>query len=154
MTNYDQIIGWVWIAIAILISFLSLKMEIGTFLSPGPGLFPFVFSILLGSMSIINLVISHFKKIQKRSMKIQYKGFHLKRPGLVLVCLFLYASLLTQIGYLITTFLLFFILFKVMSSGKGDFKLAFFGAFATVTGSYIIFNKLLQIPLPKGILGF
>lgn len=154
MNKFDQIIWWVWVAISILVCFLSLNVGVGTFSEPGPGLFPFVFAIFLGSASIIYLITSYFKQIRNSGAQIKYEELQLKRPGLVILFLLIYSLFLTRIGYLVSTFFLLFFLFNTAPNAKREWKLGVIGALATVVISYIIFNKLLQIPLPKGILGF
>lgn len=153
MNKFDQLFLWVWVAISILVTILSLRLGVGTFSGPGPGLFPFVFAIFLGTTSIIYLITTHFKQIQTSNAQIRPEAIYLKRPSLVVLFLIIYSLCLSRIGYLISTFILLFILFNIGPSTKREWRTAIIGALTTAMMSYLIFNKLLQIPLPKGILG-
>ena len=154
MNKMDRIILWVWTAISILVCLMSLDLGVGTFSAPGPGLFPFVFAILLGSTSIIYFVSSYLSQDLTSRAQIKVEEIYWRRPGFVILSMIIYSLLLHRIGFLVCTFILLFVLFSTASSPKREWKVAGIGALATVVVSYIIFSKLLQIPLPRGILGF
>ena len=153
MNKFDQLFLGVWVVIAILVAILSLRLGVGTFSGPGPGLFPFVFAIFLGTTSTIYWITSHFKQTRASNAQIPPETIYWKRPSVVVLFLIIYSLCLTRIGYLISTFILLFILFNIGLGTKRKWKMAIIGAVATAVTSYLIFNKLLQIPLPKGILG-
>ena len=155
MNKYDRIIWFLWIAISIFVSFLSLDVGVGTFSEPGPGLFPFVFAIILGGASIFHLIHFHFKQVQKGGGQIKFEKYYLKRPVLIILFLIIYSLVLSRIGYLVSTFILLFILFAYAVPGsKREWKIAVIGSISVAIFSYIIFGKILQIMLPRGILGF
>jgi hypothetical protein len=68
-----------------------------------------------------------------------------------LAALSLYGIALDYLGYLATTFLFLMFTSKIMEreKWKGPLVLALF----TAVGSYLLFVVLLQVQLPKGILG-
>ncbi len=154
MNRFNKIILGVWIAFSLLISFMSLNLGVGTFSEPGPGLFPFVFAISLGGASIIYLAVSCLMQVGNSSVQIKSEEIFWKRPGLVVLCLVIYSLFVVRIGYLVATFILLIILFNASPGAKREWKYTAVGALATVFLSYFVFSKLLQIPLPRGILGF
>ena len=154
MNRFDRIILGVWIAISILISFMSLNLGVGTFSTPGPGLFPFVSAVFLGGASIIYFAFSYLRRAGKGSVPIKSEEILWKRPGLVVLFLVIYSLLVVPIGYLVATFILLVTLFNASPGAKREWKYTFAGALATVFISYFVFCKLLQIPLPRGILSF
>ncbi len=155
MNKYDRIIWFLWIAISIFVSFLSLDVGVGTFSEPGPGLFPFVFAIILGTASIIHLIKFYFKQALKGGEQIKYEEIYFKRPVLIILFLIIYSLFLGRLGYLISTSVLLLILFVYAVPGKKrEWKLAIIGSISVAIFTYIIFGKVLQIMLPRGILGF
>jgi putative tricarboxylic transport membrane protein len=154
MNKMDRIILWVWAAISILVCLMSLDLGVGTFSAPGPGLFPLVFAILLGSISMIYLISSYLPRFLIGRAQVKAEEVYWRRPGFVILSMVIYSLLLHRIGFLVCTFILLFVLFTTASRPKREWKVSGIGAFATVVASYIIFSKFLQIPLPRGILGF
>ena len=154
MNKADPIILAVWTGISILVCFLSLNLGIGTFSAPGPGLFPFVFGIFLGSASILYYFISFRRSYRPSQKEAPDEGIYWRRPGWVILSLVLYCLVLVPVGFLVSTSFLLFILFNAGPGAKREWKLPLVGALTAVAISYLTFYKLLQIPLPRGILGF
>lgn len=148
----DGIDHWLWLAVAIFICFFSLKFELGSLSNPGPGLFPFISALLLGLISIFFLVLPKGEKRKHGGASLGDKGFWRKRSFSVLLFLILYLFLLKKIGYLIMTFAFLSILFNIASNQKRKWWWGIGEAFITVVISYVVFDKLLQARLPKGIL--
>jgi hypothetical protein len=131
-----------------------LNLGVGSFSEPGPGLFPFVFAIFLGGASSIYLAVFCLMQGGNSSAQIKSEEILWRRPGLVVLCLVIYSLFMVWIGYLVATFILLVILFNATPGAKREWKYTPVGALATVLLSYFVFSKLLQIPLPRGILGF
>ena len=154
MNRVDQIILWVWAGIAVLVCLLSLDLGVGTLSQPGPGLFPFIFAIFLGAASVIYYAISCWGRLRLGRSPVEYGEILWRRPVFVIISLVIYSLFLSRIGFLVGTFFLLGILFNATPGAKREWKMALVGALATSMVSYVIFNKLLQIPLPRGIFGF
>jgi len=133
---------------------LSWSVELGTLSSPGAGFFPFMAAVLLGVLSSIFVIIGAFRKARKTNSENVYERFWLKRPFVVFIVLILYALLLNKIGYLMSTFILFCFLFNVVPSRKRKWWLIIPGSLVTALASYLAFDKLLLVLLPRGIFGF
>ena len=154
MNRINQIILGLWVAVAFLVSFMSLNLGVGNFSAPGPGLFPFVFAVFLGGASIIYFAVTHLKQAGHQRVRIQSEEIFWKRPGMVVLLLAIYSLFFVCIGFLTATFILLIILFNISTGTKREWRVTAVGTLATVVISYVIFSKLLQIPLPRGILGF
>ena len=75
-----------------------------------------------------------------------------KKVLLILVILVAYAFVLEKLGFVVSTFLLLFVLFKVVEDQR--WWLAVGGSLAVAIVSYGIFDRWLKLQLPKGFWGF
>jgi len=137
----------IWIVFSIIVLIQSWILDIGNLHSPGVGFLPFYAAALLGVCSIISLI--HSCRGIGEPMK---ENLITKRAGLVLTILLIYAAVLTTIGFVLGTFLLLIILFRIVE--PASWKIWLLGPFLTVAAAYILFVILLGNPLPKGFLGF
>jgi len=151
MRNTDRSSSLFWLVVGIGIAISSLKYGFGTLHEPGPGFITFFAGTILIILSLA-LFLSSFWDHKDRI------GFHNLWAGLepgkvlyVIVLLIAYTFLLKPMGFLISTFILLFLLFRV--KGTYRFKTIFLISFLVTVGSYIIFEIWLKAQLPKGILG-
>ena len=150
MRNTDQSSILFWLAIGIGIVLCSLKYGIGTFHEPGPGFITFFAGAILIILSFA-LFSSSFKNREDRSnLQNLWAGLDPGKVLYVIVLLVGYTLLLKPVGFLISTFFLLSLLFRI----KGTYRLktVFLMSFLVTMGSYIIFEIWLKAQLPKGIL--
>ena len=152
MDRRDLIGGLFWLAISIFVCLVSIRDEFGTFHAPGPGFFPFLSAIVLGAFAIILMITSSRKTRWERKMPDLWKGLAWKKVAGVLFSLFLYPLVLPFLGYLLATFGLMFFLLGVM--GRTKVWVRGVNALIVTLASYVIFYRLLDVRLPKGMLGF
>jgi putative tricarboxylic transport membrane protein len=152
MDRRDLLGGLFWLGISIFVCVVSIRDEFGTFHSPGPGFFPFLSAIVLGAFAIILMITSSLKKRWERKMADLWKGLEWKKVAWVLFSLFLYPLVLPFLGYLLATFGLMAFLLGVM--GRTKVWVRGVNALIVTLASYVIFYKLLDVRLPKGMLGF
>ena len=152
MDRRDLLGGLFWLAISIFVCLVSIRDDFGTFHSPGPGFFPFLSAIVLGAFAVILLVTSSLKKMWERKISDLWRGLEWKKVAGVLFFLFLYSLVLPFLGYLIATFGLMVFLFGIMGRSRAWVLGA--NALIVTLASYFIFHRLLDVKLPKGILGF
>jgi putative tricarboxylic transport membrane protein len=150
MKNTDQSSSLFWLVVGIGIALSSLKYGVGTFHEPGPGFITFFAGTILTILSLA-LFFSSLRD-QKNRSKLQslWAGLESGKVLYVIVLLVVYIFLLKPIGFLISTFFLLFLLFRV----KGTYRLKtiFLMSFLVTVGSYLIFEIWLKAQLPKGIL--
>lgn len=138
-----------FIVLSVLICLGSVKMGIGKLNEPGPGLMPFGAGIILGILSLVNL----FSKASDLAGDgIGYKGVKWGRLSLVVLSLIAFTVLLPILGYLITTFLVMFFLYKSIEPQK--WRVAFLGAFLSTILTYLLFAVALKSYFPEGVLSF
>ncbi len=150
MRNTDQSSSLFWLVVAIGIVFLSLKYGVGTFNEPGPGFITFFAGLILALLSLA-LVLSNFRdQVDRNSLWSLWSGLEFGKVLYVLLLLVAYVFLLKPVGFLISTFLLLVLLFRV----KGSYRLktVLLMSLLVTAGSYLVFEIWLKAQFPKGIL--
>lgn len=150
MKFIDFASGLFWLAISVFVCVEAMKMGVGRFDAPDPGFFVFWSGLFLGLCSLFLVVSSFFQKMGKEKIKHLWKGAKWSKVLLVLSSLFLYAILLPQIGYLLTTFGLIFFLLMIVEKTKIWVQMVY--AAIIVLASYLMFHVWLKLQLPAGIL--
>jgi putative tricarboxylic transport membrane protein len=132
---------------------LSLKMDIGTFRNAGTGMFPLFLGVLLMILSSIFL-----SKIFFQDKKAPVKGEPIVEiPGstkqliLFLGAMALATLFFNQLGYPLTSFLLMGALLRILGMKRWGLNILI--SVVTAVGSYFLFVKWLDIPMPKGWIG-
>jgi len=127
----------------------ALDLEVGTPANPGSGFMIFGAALVLGVLALLQF----FKTLLVREQTEQSpEKVHLWRIVAVIGVNVLYIVLLEPIGFILCTFLLLSFLFQV--NEKGKWRWAIGGAAATSLITYVIFSRLLQLNLPKGLIQF
>ena len=141
------------ILVGILFCHSSLHIGIGSINAPGPGLIPFgtgALLILFSIGTIVEVLITRPAEAQDSSPL--FKG---RRWGVifaVLVSLFVYALALNFFGFILATFLVLLLLFKIPQ--QRTWKGAVGVAALTTACTYALFAWALKLSLPPGILEF
>ena len=137
--------GVVWLFLGVFIGIKAIRMDLGSFTTPGPGFMPFIVALALFSLSVILLV----QTVVSRTEEVEQKpGFRISAfyiPCYVVA----YVLLFRKVGYLVSTFLLMIFVFKSMGIEKWVWA-AITALIATVL-SYIFFGLILKLNLPAGI---
>ena len=151
MRNTDQSSSLFWLVVAIGIVLLSLTYGVGNFHEPGPGFITFFAGAILIVLSLA-LFFSNFRdQADRSSLWSLWAGLETGKVLYVILLLVAYIFLLKPVGFLISTFLLLVLLFRV----KGSYRLktVFLMSLLVTAGSYLVFEIWLKAQLPKGILG-
>ncbi len=135
-----------WLALSVFVCVEGIRYQIGEPQQPGPGFFPFWGGLLLGILSLINLVTS-FKKEEI----ISFAGLRWPTLLIVTAAMLVYFVFLETLGFVLLTFLLLFLLFHL--ERKGWILATAWSAVVTLA-AYVLFQILLQTQLPTGLLGF
>jgi putative tricarboxylic transport membrane protein len=122
----------------------SIKLRLGTATEPQPGFFPFLGGIFLFLLSSILFVRA------LRGCTGETTFGNLRRPAILILGLVFYVSLLDSVGYIIATTCLAAIVLLVMDTQPRWLVAGTSLSLALVT--YFLFNQLLGMPLPGGIL--
>ena len=152
MRRYNLITGIIWLILAILILGEAIRLDLGTFHSPGHGFFPFLTAIPLAFLAFLLIWEAAARKARtaKEEKAVWAADTDWRKILLSLAALILYALLLERVGYIFGTFLLMLFLFKSIETQK--WRVAIFASVLAVLLSYFIFNVWLQCQFPEGIL--
>jgi hypothetical protein len=117
---------------------------------PSAGFLPFIGGIILIFLSLINLLWTTIKK-GKQNIETFFPERHsLKKLFLLIFALFTYGLALIPLGFLLTTMLFVIFLMKFIEPQKWVTTLI--TSFLLSLLSYILFEILLKVQLPYGIL--
>jgi putative tricarboxylic transport membrane protein len=131
----------------------SLYIGIGSVNAPGPGLIPFGTGGLLILFSIGTIVEAlAAKPAEAGEGGFLFRGRRWGVVLIVLVSLFAYALALNLLGFLLTTFLVLTILFKIPK--QRSWTGAVGAAVLTTVCTYALFGYALKCSLPSGVLEF
>ncbi len=141
----DLVAGFFGIFFSVTMMIGSIGYRLGTPSEPQPGFFPFLAGGILVVLSTILLV----RAFSGRGEEAEPFG-ELWRPAILAIGLFLYSLLLDSMGYIIATIILSMVVLRVLDT-KAWLKLVAISLILSV-GTYFLFDRLLDVPLPLGIL--
>ena len=155
MIKDDRACALVLLGIAIAACIGASRHVVGTFNDPGPGLFPMGLGVVLGVLSLIILgggILAARREKQESGAAEALSGKVSKEALYVIGSLVAFGVLLVPLGFLLTTFLVFASLLRLVADRRWSLVLG--GAAVLALGSYLIFDILLGVTLPRGILAF
>lgn len=137
------------ILLAVFIEFESIKFPLGTIDNPGPGFFPLLLGFAMAVMAFA-LAVRAWLKV---TAKVHHPFWPVKegffKVSLTFIVILLFTSLLEFTGYMINIFFLFLILLRPIGQQKWSWSISI--SVGAVLVSYLVFDKWLMIPLPRGI---
>jgi putative tricarboxylic transport membrane protein len=136
-------VGFVFLAFSLFIIYESLRLGLGTLKKPGSGFLTFCAALLLSVFSLV--LISRGWKLQEAK-----KPFP-RRVILALGILILYSLVLDSLGFILSTFLMVGIFFR-LAQERPWWTLAGMSALVTFV-AYLVFGVLLRVYFPRGFLG-
>ncbi|MBM4331752.1 MAG: tripartite tricarboxylate transporter TctB family protein [Deltaproteobacteria bacterium] len=154
MRNRDIVSSLVWLGVGIV--FLIGGLHAGLFRRgiPGPGLLPFIVALSLMALSLMVFFPALTGKKEEASGVAENffpERDSFKKIFFGLIALFLYGVALEYIGYIATTFIFLLFTSRLMERAKWQTPLIL--AISTAILSYLLFVVLLEVQLPRGVLG-
>ena len=154
MTKKKRVNGFVWLLLGAALSIGSIPLSLGGFHKPGPGFMPFLTGTILILLGLV-LMFSGSKEtavVESSPGKRLWVREHWKNVLIPWLSLFGYLLLMEPLGFLPTSFLFLFLLFK-LTKPRGWLE-PFILSGATVVVAYWVFSVWLLIPFPRGVLTF
>jgi hypothetical protein len=151
VNRHDLASGLFWLGISIFVGIMAIELGVGAFSNPGPGFVLFWSSLIFGILSVALVMKGILGKGSRKTLSDSWKGLKWSNVLITIIALFLYATFLTRIGFLLMTFGFMALLYAL---GKPRPWIAVLGSFVTIMLAYIIFHFALQIQFPRGILGW
>jgi putative tricarboxylic transport membrane protein len=145
-----NLIGGTFILVlGVTITYLSSQMTYMSEYGPGPGLLPFWIGVALSACAVLTIIraIVHYKKPDQ-------KFFQPKtgKVAFILAALIITFILVRPLGLALSLSL--FTGFTMRATGRHGWILCCLMAIATAAAVLVIFGHMLDIPLPKGFMGF
>ena len=151
MQKLDRFSGLFWVILSLVIAIHSHRLGVGSVSNPGPGFIFFYAALFIGLMAMLLLVGSWTGKEEEAGTGI-FENVHWVKVLLPFAYILLYALALEKAGFIISTFLLIFLLLKTIEAKR--WSVAAFVGIAASLGTYTIFELWLHVRLSKGVLGF
>jgi len=152
--NRDEIVvGIVIFLFGAVTTLLSLRMPIGTFRIAGTGMFPLFLGILLMILSVAFILKIFF---QGKAAEVKKEPSPESSESPLQMILFLGTMALAtlffnKLGYPLVSFLLMLSLLRILGIKRWGLNILI--SVVTAVGSYLLFVKWLDIPMPKGWIG-
>ena len=121
----------------------GLNLKLGNLHSPGPGFLPIIVSLTLIFFGLVSLAKGLIRP--ERSVK----GIVWKRPLFMIASVFFFGFLLDFIGFLLSTFILMFILFGLLITGKRKWPRVIFYSVVIALAAWLVFSVALKVPFPS-----
>jgi hypothetical protein len=138
--------GLFWLAVGIVFAVGGIMLGLGKMRNPGPGFLPLMMALLLICFSLFLLV----RGLTGTTLLSALKGLRWKTQGLMVASVFLYGFLLNLLGFLLSTFVLMWILFKLSFQNKSGWSKVLFCAAVTALIGWLVFSVALRVPFPRG----
>ena len=149
----ETIVGIVILLFGGVTVLLSLKMPIGTFRMPGTGMFPLFLGILLMFLSAL-FFLNHLYQGKKTTVRSESIA-EVRGSPIQLILFFgtmvLATAFFHQLGYPLISFLLMLGLLRTLGIKRWGLNILI--SVVTAVGSYFLFVRWLDIPMPKGWIG-
>jgi hypothetical protein len=123
----------------------AIRLHVGSPTEPQPGFFPF-----LGGISLIVFSSIIFLKAWLGDSRKKVTFGEVGRPGLLLAVMIALVAVLDHLGYVIGTFIASGLILRILN--VKTWRVLIFTSLCLSVGAYILFDKLLGIELPVGIL--
>ncbi|HUL21567.1 MAG TPA: tripartite tricarboxylate transporter TctB family protein [Thermodesulfobacteriota bacterium] len=153
MKKDEAIVGIVIFLFGLLTTALSLGMPIGTFRMAGTGMFPLFLGILLMILSgvfVLRVFLQGKEKQARKEASIESSESPMQLI-LFLGTMVLATLFFSRLGYPLTSFLLVLGLLRTLGIKRWGLNILI--SLVTAAGSYFLFVKWLDIPMPKGWIG-
>lgn len=149
MSRYDRKSGIVLLIISALLCYGAVRLGIGALRNPGAGLLPLITGLIIGVLSI-PLVFG--RSVPSTSPSPPAEPFFTSRAGLFLGVLVLFGVFVERAGFLICTF--FGVIIMLRANGMRRYSYVFLASTLICISIFLLFDKILGVRLPWGILGF
>jgi len=147
----DIIAGVIGVALSVYIIREAYYFPEDQVLLLGPSFFPSVLAVGLGILSLTLLALALGGKSRPAADPFNLKDPGVQRTGVSLLAIIVYCKLLGVLGFIITSSLYLFGLMYLLR--RRDYPLMAAVSVGVTLLIYAIFNRLLDISLPAGLLG-
>lgn len=153
MRRVNAVSSLVLAVVALYYLFETSRLPLWKGLTPASGYFPLILGCALAAVSVVSLVkaVAVRGDVEQDVGELVPKGEGLRNLLIVVGLLFLYCLSFQVIGFLLSTCIFLSLLLIGLESASRKSAVAV-GA-AVAAASYLVFVMLLQVQLPRGLLG-
>jgi hypothetical protein len=151
MKTLDQTSSLFWLLVSILVFAESIRIGVGTVQNPGMGFMTFGAAGILGVLSLLLFFQTSLRR-EDVPHKPLFAGSMWRRVLFVLLALTVYARVMPDLGYLISTFFLMSLLFWILERKRIGFVMLY--ALLATLFTHLVFSKWLNCQFPHGLFGF
>jgi hypothetical protein len=152
MKHLDQYAAIFWILLGGVITVSSFSYGVGSFSSPGPGFITFGAGAILTALSLLLWASGRKSKGSAQSLRSLWEGRETGKAAYIVGLLVAYMLLLGSLGFLISTFILLVLLFRIQASYS--LRTVIFLSAASTLASMVVFDVWLGVQLPRGFMGY
>jgi len=135
-----------WLAVGVFFAVGGILLKLGTLRNPGPGFLPLMMASLLVAFSLFVFVRGLVEPGKV------LRGVQWRSQAVLVVSVLLYGLLLGFAGFLLSTFVLMFVVFGLFFEGMRRWPKVLFYAAATAVIGWLVFSVALKVPFPRGTL--
>jgi hypothetical protein len=147
MGTRDAKIGIFLLFVSVLLCYGAIRLGIGQPHNPGSGFFPLLAGLIIGVLSLLLILSSTRVKPNHDSDRAPWMT---GRAAFIVCALLAFGFLVEKVGFFVCTFFATLLMLRMTSTKKWPYL--FFVAILTCLGVFFIFNVLLEVRLPLGIL--
>ncbi len=147
MSKYDAKIGIFLLFVSAILSIGAIRLGLGKINDFGPGFFPLLASALIALFSMI-IIISSRKASANRIP--QASAFITAKSAMIVIVLLVFGLFVESAGFFLCSFFASLLLLRINGIKRWLYLLFVPGLICI--GTFLIFNVLLQVRLPLGIL--
>ncbi len=151
LKNKDLWSNFFWTLVGLSIAIKSSEYKVGTLRSPEPGFLPFWTGIFIVALSIYSMIRAWREKSAILSYFFGESG-GLRRVLTTFLSITAYIFVVSKLGFVVSTFLLTGFLLKAIYPQSWFRTLLF--SLAVSSLSYLVFQRWLNVQLPRGWIGF
>jgi putative tricarboxylic transport membrane protein len=132
-----------WVGVGGFFAIEGVRLGVRTMRNPGPGFLPVIMALLLIFFSLL-ILIKGLMNPAETVVRVSWK-----RHAWVIAVVFLYIFLLDGFGFLLSTFVLMFMLFSLLFKGKNRWRTVLFYSLVTALSAWLLFEKVARMPFPE-----
>jgi putative tricarboxylic transport membrane protein len=146
MKNWSDVLGsFVLFFVGVGAIIGAIGLQVGSPTEPQPGFFPFLDGIFLIVFSGIIFLQGWLGRSRE---KVTFG--EVRRPALLLAVMIVLVAVLDRLGYVIGTFIASGLILRILN--VKSWRVLILTSFCLSIGTYILFDRLLGIDLPAGVL--
>ena len=147
MKDRESFTLYLWLVFCLFICIESWRLGLGSLGTPGPGFIPFGAALGTGLIALALLLVRKGKSLSGHTPP-SFQRMRFKKILYMVCAIFIYPLLLNGLGFFLCT--LFFIGFSLKVIEPQKWRIVLGVGIGAAVASYVVFDVLLKIQLPKG----